>query len=116
MDFPLETLPAAVNSRRETWTRLKLRPKIRPIAPNHGKPVVGAEFESASWLAEIMIWATGEAELSTIRLADDRNVNKHFDLAHKEDLDILLDEMVDLIAHDQIPDAAVITRYPEPPG
>ena len=34
------------------------------------------EFESTTWLAAIMVWDTGEAELTTVRLADDTMVNK----------------------------------------
>jgi hypothetical protein len=51
-----------------------------PIQPNHGKPVVRVELESAARLVQIMIRNSGEAELERIRLTDDRTVNKHYDL------------------------------------
>jgi hypothetical protein len=43
-------------------------------------PSSSAKFESEAWLGEVLIRITGEAELETIRLADGRWVNKHYDL------------------------------------
>ena len=50
------------------------------------------EFESAVCLVEVTIWSSGEADLSTVRLTDDRVVNKHYELADRTDLDALLDK------------------------
>ena len=86
-----------------------------PIQPNHGKPVVRAELESAAWLVQIMIWNSGEAELETIRLTDDRIVNKHYDLTSRDDLSVLLDELVRLLVQDQVPNAAVTFYAPGSP-
>src|SRR5205814_10609914 len=61
-----------------------------PIQPNYGKPVVSVEFESSTWLAEVMIWVTGEAELATVGLFDERIVNKHIELVCNGDLEVLL--------------------------
>lgn len=92
MTVLLEQLATAVAARAETWTRLGLEWLTGPISPNHGKPVVRSEFQSPSWLAEIMIWCTRETELSTVRLTDSRVVNKHYDLTGGDDLDQLLDD------------------------
>lgn len=73
MDFALQELEPAVQERASTWAALELRHRVLPIHPNHGKPVTGAEFESADWLVEVIIWSSGEAELSTLRLTDDRS-------------------------------------------
>ena len=54
-----------------------MRWHTRPIQPNYGKPVVTVDFESSAWLADVRISVTGEAELATVRLADERIVNKH---------------------------------------
>ena len=110
--FPLEALSAAVTARVETWARLEMRWHMRPIHPNYGKPVVSVEFESSAWLAEIMIWVTGEAELETVRLADDRIVNKRYELAGHGDLEVLLDELVGLLVDGRIPGAAVVAQWP----
>lgn len=110
--FPLEALSAAVTARVETWARLEMRWHTRPIQPNYGKPVVSVEFESSAWLAEVMIWVTGEAELATVRLADDRIVNKHYELAGHGDLEVLLDELAGLLIDDRIPGAAVVAQWP----
>jgi hypothetical protein len=57
-----------------------------------------------------MIWSTGEAELETVRLRDDRIVNKHFDLTSRSELD---DQLVRLLVQNEVPEAAVIR--PEQP-
>ncbi|WFE56632.1 hypothetical protein [Micromonospora sp. WMMD712] len=93
-----------------------MRWHTRPIQPNHGKAVVVSELESTTWLAAIMIWATGEAELTTVRLADDRMVNKHYDLENRDDLERLLDELSALIADGRVPEAALIDQAPGTPA
>jgi hypothetical protein len=55
-----------------------------------------------------MIWSTGEAELETVRLRDDRIVNKHFDLTSRSDLDDLLDQLVRLLAHNEVPEESIV--------
>lgn len=110
--FPLETVSAAVAARVETWTQLEVRWHARPIQPNHGKPVVGVEFESSAWLVEVMIWVTGETELTTVRLSDNRMVNKHYELTGLGNLEVLLDELVSLLVDDRIPHAAVVAQWP----
>jgi hypothetical protein len=80
--FPLESLPAAVTARTETWAALDVVWRVHPINPNHGKSTIISEFESETWLGNILIWISGEAELETIRLTDDRVVNKHYDPTH----------------------------------
>jgi hypothetical protein len=66
----------------------------------------------AAWLAEILVWDTGEAEVGTIRVTDGRIVNKHYDLASADDLELLLDELVLLLANDRIPASAVVAKLP----
>jgi hypothetical protein len=75
--------------------------------------VVSSEFESAAWLAQIIIWSTGEAELETVRIADNRIVNKHYDLTSLNALSTLLDEFVALLVEDRVPDGAFVGRWPE---
>jgi hypothetical protein len=62
-----------------------------------------------------MIWGSGEAELATIRMTDDRVVNKHYDLADRDDLAVLLDELVSLLVNDHVPGNAVVFHAPGPP-
>lgn len=117
MTFPLDELASQVAARAEDWARLGLVWRTQPISPNHGKPLVSSEFESAAWLAEITIWNTGEAELGTVRIGDDRVVNKHYELTSRDDLATLLDEFVALLVKDRVPDGAFVGRGPEsPPG
>jgi hypothetical protein len=112
VSFPLELLSATVNARAEFWERLGMHWHCQPIQPNHGKPVVSAQVESSKWLVEIMVWSSGEAELATLRLADDRCVNKHYELGSQDDLGVLLDELLELLVNDRIPVAAVVARWP----
>lgn len=112
VSFPLELLPATVNARAEVWERLGMHWHHQPIHPNHGKRVVIAQVESSKWLVDIMIWSSGEAELATLRLADDRCVNKHYELGGQDDLGVLLDELLELLVNDRIPAAAVVARWP----
>jgi hypothetical protein len=65
---------------------------------------------------EVTIWRSGEADLSTVRLTDDRVVNKHYELAGREDLDRLLDELVRLLADDELPPAAFVFQSPGAPS
>ncbi|MEU5950468.1 hypothetical protein ABZ793_33695 [Micromonospora sp. NPDC047465] len=112
MTFPLEALSVAVTARAETWARLKMRWHARPIQPNYGKPVVSVDFESSAWLAQVTIWLSGEADLDTVRLADDRIVNKHYELTGYGDLEVMLDEFVGLLIDDRIPGAAFVAQWP----
>jgi hypothetical protein len=112
--FPLDAFAPAVAARAETWDRLGLEWRIRPVAPNHDKPVLVSEFESATHMGGIQIWDSGEAELDSIRLTDDRTVSKHYDLTGPGDLEVLLDELVAHLAADRLPGAAVVGQYPPP--
>ena len=114
--FPLELLSAAVAARAETWAHLEMRWHTRPLNPNHEKAVVTVEIESSAWVAEVMIWGTGEGELATFRLADDRVVNKHYEFASHSELEDLLDEFLGLLVHDTVPAAAVVVRSPATPA
>jgi hypothetical protein len=114
--FPLPVLSAAIAARAEIWTSLRISWSIRPIDPNHGKAVIVSEFQAADWLGDISIWTTGEAELETVRLTDDRMVNKHCDLTGPADLETLLDELISLLADDRVPTDAVVTQAPGPPA
>jgi hypothetical protein len=113
--FPLHLLAPAIDERVKTWAGLDLSPRMFPIHPNYGKPVVRVQLESAAWLIEIMIWNSGEAELETIRLTDDRIVNKHYDLTGQDDLNVLLDELGRLLIEDEVPDRAVVGHVPGHP-
>jgi hypothetical protein len=113
--FPLEELPSVIQERASTWAALGLRQRLRPVHPNHGKAVTGVEFESAEWLVEVTIWDSGEADLDTVRLTDDRVVNKTYRLADLRDLNGLLDDLVRLLAHDELPPAAVVHQWPGTP-
>lgn len=61
--------------------------------PNHGKPVVAGTFESVTWLVQMTVWITGEAELVAIRTRDGWNINRHYDLGSSDDLETALGEL-----------------------
>lgn len=114
MTFPLQALSAASAARAEIWMSLGILWNTRPIDPNHGKAVIVSEFQAADWLGDISIWTTGEAELETVRLTDDRMVNEHYDLTSLADLETLLDELVSLLVDDRVPTDAVLVQAPDP--
>jgi hypothetical protein len=103
----LEALGPAVRDRAAVWVRLGVIWEIQPVAPNHGKAVVEARFESPAWMGDLMLWVTGEAELATVRRADGRIVNKHYDLLVPNDLNTILDELVALLSDASTPESAV---------
>ncbi|MBL7261167.1 hypothetical protein [Paractinoplanes lichenicola] len=107
MDFPLEKLPDAIAARADTWTRAALVWQTRPVSPNHGTATIISDFESEAWMGTVIIWATGETEFQSIRLADDRIINKHYDLCGPEDLDRMMTEIATLIADNHIPPGAI---------
>jgi hypothetical protein len=82
---------------------LGLQWTVGPVLANHGKPVTSATFESTAWLAEILIWETGETDVSTVCIADGRIINKHYDVASVTDLDTVVDEVLRLIRDGEIP-------------
>ncbi len=116
MVFPIEELEPAVRKRATAWAALELRQHVRPVDPNHGKPVTSVEFESSSWLVEVTVWSSGEADVSTVRLTDDRVVNKRYELADRNDLDGLVDELVGLLVADKLPPTAVVFQWPGTPS
>jgi hypothetical protein len=96
--FGLESFAVGVDAKAAIWAKLGVVWRLEPISPNYGKPVVRGVFESVTWVGDVTVWITGEAELVTVRLADGWNVNKHYDLASPGDLEIALDELAALIA------------------
>jgi hypothetical protein len=112
--FPLEILGPTVEGRAAAWSRLDMSRRVLPIQPNDGKPVVQVELASAAWLVQMMIWSRGEAELETIRMIDHRVVNKHYDLTGPDDLGMLLDELVRLLVHDEVPSRRSSSTCPGP--
>jgi hypothetical protein len=112
VNFPLDALGSAVAARAEAWERLGLEWRIRPVAPNHGKPVVVGEFESATWMGDVLIWISGEAELDAVRVADEQVISKHYDLTGLDDLEALLGELGALLAAGRVPVAAVVRQHP----
>lgn len=116
VNFPLDALVPAVSAWAQTWERLGLEWRIRPVAPNHGKPVAVSEFESLTWLGNVLIWISGEAELDAVRVSDGQAVSKHYDLTGLEDLEVLLGELDTLLTADRVPDAAVVHQHPSAPA
>lgn len=110
--FDLESFALSVEAKAAIWTPLGVVWQLKPILPNHGKPVVTGEFESVTWIGNMAVWITGEAELATVRLADGWNVNKHYDLVSSDDLETALDELAALVAEGSVPSEAVTAWAP----
>ena len=106
----LKLLKRAIDARTAIWAGLNMDWIVRPVVANYGKPVVRAEFESESWIGDVMIWISGDAELVTIRFPDNFMVNKHYDLHSSQDLYMMIDELATLLSSGTIP-ASAITTY-----
>ncbi|GAB7051332.1 hypothetical protein JCM9534A_64580 [Catenuloplanes indicus JCM 9534] len=78
--------------------------------PDHGKPVVVSEFESAAWLGSLLIRISREAELDALRISDEHAVSKHYDLTGPDDLKVLLGELDALLTAGRVPGSAVVQR------
>jgi hypothetical protein len=105
--FDLAQFAPGIEARAAAWRTAGVRWQFKPVAPNYRKPVVMGAFESATWAGDMTVWITGEAELVTVRLADGWNINKHYDLASPDDLEIALDELAALITWASVPGGAV---------
>jgi hypothetical protein len=83
---------------------------FEPVRTNYGKAIVVGSFEAPPWAGELLVWATGEAELATVRLSDGLVVNKHYDLATSDDLQTAVAELAELVARNSVPPGAATTR------
>jgi hypothetical protein len=110
-DFFPAMLAPAVAARAAIWSHFGLAWQTGPVSPNHAN----STFESPDWIADIAVWSTGETELATVRLTDDRMVNKHYDLTGPADLEVLLDDWEALLRTGRVPPAAVVTTWPGAP-
>jgi hypothetical protein len=70
--------------------------------------MTGASFESGDWLAELLVWNSGEVELGTVRLGDQQVINKHYEVATVADLEAVLDEVVELLRYGRMPPGALM--------
>lgn len=114
MPFDLTALDSKVRERAAEWYALGLVWTTGPIHPKYGKAVTSADFEGAGWLAQIIIWDTGETELETIQTASSLVVNKHYDLESTLALDTVIAEFTALVREGTIPTNAF--TYTEPPN
>src|SRR5215207_5975374 len=76
MAIDLSAFERIVRAQSSTWEALGVAYVIHPVSPNHGKPVVWADFEGAGHLATVISWVSGETELESTRVADGRIVNR----------------------------------------
>jgi hypothetical protein len=77
-------------------------------ALGHRRSDIGT-FESATRAGNMIVWITGEAEPATVRLADGRNVSKHYDLTPLMISRQPLDELTALITRAPVPAGALTT-------
>lgn len=108
MRFDLAIFAPRVQSHSLTWDALDLAWSLRPVYPNHGKAMTGASFENGDWVAELLIWESGELELETVRLGDRQAINKHYELTAGADLDVVIDELVSLLRDGKIRPGAYV--------
>ena len=106
--FDLRDFRVGVEGHAHEWDALGLKWSLGPIHPNYGKAVTSATFEGDRWFAHISVWETGEADLETVRLADQQTINKQYELASVVDLETLLGELLRLLRDGEPPPGAFI--------
>lgn len=112
MTFDLTALGSQVRERAAELDALGLAWTPGPIHPNYGKAMTSADFEGAGWLAQILIWETGETDLETIQTTSGLVVNKHYDLESTTAVDTVIAELAALVRDGTIPADAY--TYTEP--
>lgn len=110
MTFALTDFESRLRHRQSDWIALSVDVTVRPVEPNHGKAVTGAEFDNGEWLASVLVWETGELDLDAARTADGRLVAKHYDLGSSAELDQVFAELVALLRDGSVPAGAVTSR------
>ncbi|MEV5575275.1 hypothetical protein AB0L06_34995 [Spirillospora sp. NPDC052269] len=66
--------------------------------PPTDKPATGVICENADSLAQLTVWASGEAELDLGHPTTDATTGIHYDLATLEDLNACLDKLTELLS------------------
>ena len=89
----LGEIAPAVTLRAARWAEAGVRWTVGPVDPNHGNAIVVSQFESPTWLGDFLVWETGEADLSFVRVSDCWIVNKHYVLTSREDIEAALEEI-----------------------
>jgi hypothetical protein len=116
MAIDLSAFERTVKAHSSTWEALGVAYVVHPVSPNHGKPVVWADFEGAGHLATVISWVSGETELESARVADGRIVNRHYELGSSSDLEVVLDDFARLLRDGTIPKGSVVTWHNDQPG
>ncbi|MBT9254429.1 hypothetical protein KMZ32_01815 [Phycicoccus sp. MAQZ13P-2] len=115
MAFHITDFEQRVRAHVERWDALEADVAFTPISPNHGKAVTSAEFDSAGWLASVIVWETGELDLDAGRKADGWLVTKHYNLDSLDGLDEVLVELVALL-RDGLPPPEAMTSWLDRPN
>lgn len=109
MAIDLTDFEPRLQDQQPEWVALSVAVTVRPVEPNYGKAATGAEFESAEWLASVLVWETGELDLDAARKSDGRLVAKHYNLNSSEQLDDVFAELIGLLRDGVVPSGALTT-------
>jgi hypothetical protein len=106
--FDINVFEPSMRAHAAEWASLGLAWAVGPIHDEYSKAQTMATFEGGGLFAKILVWDTGEAELETVRTADGRIVNKHYELASVADLDVIAAELIALARDGAVPSDAVL--------
>jgi hypothetical protein len=80
-----------VEQQKPTWEQQGLHPEIRPPSREPHKNAMYIDFESATVIARLTVWDSGEWELGVAYVASDGAYNSHYWPAHS--LEVLIDRV-----------------------
>ena len=107
MTIDLTAFEPAIRAHAGDWDALGATWALKPISPNHGKPVTLVEFETSAWLVGVIVWETGELDLDAARKSDGRLVSKHYDLETESEFEAVFAQVLALLRDGEAPQGAM---------
>jgi hypothetical protein len=103
VDFDLNLLAPAFAARAADWENLGVVCGAPSEPSATVKPASQIVLESYGHLADFVLWTSGEAEGTVIRLSDGRRMVKVYQLHTAADLDSAVDDLVWFVRSDRVP-------------
>lgn len=116
MVLDLSEVPRSVADRRAQWDALGVLWGELSKSPDDGRTKASAwqSFAASVWEGDIIVWDSGEVELSAVKRGG-WHVEKHYDLFGPTELRRVLDDVVAMVGTDKIPAGAQEWHADVPP-
>lgn len=103
MDFDLGLLGPAFANRIGDWDELRITVEPPTMPSRTAKPGSMVIFESAAFEGDFILWTSGEADATVVRLHDGRRMVKVYKLSNRADLDAAVQDMISFIRDGLLP-------------